>query len=543
MFSKDSLKSKFGSFVQKTTEVNRQFTESVSNRKINNTPVDTQNHTMDEVFCPFGAKQFVLTESTLIIDGMEYPYPCLTRINLINPPSNLTNGVAQTGYNGKIFNLAFGIGQGEQFLKMMDYANEQIDQAHGVTKDYKYLLNCGTNTKIEVYEDYLILHQYKEGVTAVVGNFTAGGSTGNIMMFSDIAVRLEQDNTGRTFIFLTSQGNTTQLPLTPEDEPKAQEIISYINSVKTEQSNAEPEFINEIWEPIVPSVREFPLGDKKVVVTAGMDAFNSYRNTFRDLAKKFSDAAKAEYFKRVKNLITYLEFFPKIYYKYIDALCTKAMDIFISEGIWTVTKESFEETHIQNYHEAIDEFEITIQSIELTLQKNVSSATRFTRFVPHLVGGGFGVKGAAKGILQAEAFNLVRDGVEKGLVKNASQISIPQQEELYGRIKPDNLFIHVYNDYWRIFISIVTELRNNGKDIWFPSDEQANRVKNIFTNMSNPNFPQNRKLEAFISILTTFPYSREYLKYMVNTYGENEQTTAIRNYFGYPNFDDPLLGM
>ncbi len=61
--------------------------------------------------------------------------------------------------------------------------------------------------------------------------------------------------------------------------------------------------------------------------------------------------------------------------------------------------------------------------------------------------------------------------------------------------------------------------------------------------MSNPNFPQNRKLEAFISILTTFPYSREYLKYMVNTYGENEQTTAIRNYFGYPNFDDPLLGM
>ena len=33
----------------------------------------------------------------------------------------------------------------------------------------------------------------------------------------------------------------------------------------------------------------------------------------------------------------------------------------------------------------------------------------------------------------------------------------------------------------------------------------------------------------------------EYMKYMIAEYGENEETTAIINYFGYTDFDNPRI--
>ena len=547
LFDKNSLLDKVNKATQKVAQVNQQITEDYTQKKLNETPVDTQGHTMYEVFMPsFGAgKKFVFTENSLIIGGVEYPYSALGNITQVNPPTAFTDGVAQTTVtaDGKELILGYNVGQSERFNKAMSYANEQIDQINGVTRDYKYQLNCGTDTKIEFYNDYLIFYRLKSGLTARLSNSLAGGTSGEVLMYSDIDIQLQNDDAGNTILAITKEQNTVTQPISADDVAKAQEIINFINQVKAEEASAEPEFTNELWKPIVASVREFPLGDKVLVVNESLDLFNSYRNTFRDIANDYSNAARAEYDKRVVNLMTYLEFFPKFYNKYLDALASKAMDILIAEGIYTATKETFIEKHLSNYHSAIDDFEVTLESINLTVQNNVSKVAAVTSFVPNLVGGGFGLKGAIKGIVKAEAFNLVRDGLERGLLNSVAQISQPQQAELFGRINPDGLFTDVYNDYWRVFLTIVEEFIANGRDVWMPSDEQSMRAKNIFSNMSNPNFPQDKKLEIFISILTTFPYSREYLQYMVNTYGDNEQTKAIRDYFGYTNFDDLRLGM
>lgn len=545
MFDKKGFMDKIGNAAKKAADLNQKVTQEFTDKKLNQMPEDTQGHTMYEAFMPsFGmGKKFVFTESTLILADKEYPYTSLTTINLVNPPTAFTDGVAQTTCDGTVLTLGYNVGQSDRFIKAMNYANEQIDKANGVTRAYKYLLNCGADTKIEVYDDYIMFYRLKGGVTAVIGNSIAGGTSGSVILFSDLAIELGQGADGNTVILLTVGQDTLSLPVSTEDVEKAQTIIAYIDSTKKAQESAAPEFENEAWEPITTSVREFPLGDKILRVSEEMDVFNSYRNVFRDLADRYSTAARAEYNKRVNSLSTYLDFFPKIYVKYLDALGMKAMDIFIAEGIYTTTKDSFLEQHVNEHHSAIDQLNITLESVELTVQKNVSKVATVTSFIPNLVGGGFGLKGALTGIAKAEAFNFVRDGVEAGLMNSVAQISMPQQEELFGRINPDNLFLFVYNDYWQVFLTIVNEFIANGKNVWLPSDEQAMRAKNIFSNMSNPNFPQDKKLEVFISILTTFPYSREYLQYMVNTYGDNEQTAAIRNYFGYSNFDDPKLGL
>ena len=59
--------------------------------------------------------------------------------------------------------------------------------------------------------------------------------------------------------------------------------------------------------------------------------------------------------------------------------------------------------------------------------------------------------------------------------------------------------------------------------------------------MSNPNFPQDKLLDVFLDILKTNPYKAEYHKFMISRFGENEETTAIKNYFGYTDFDHPRI--
>lgn len=526
LFDKNGVFDKFNKAAQKAAQFNQKFESQ---------PSDTQGHTMYETFNPsFGiGRKFTLTENSLIIGGVEYPYSSLTTIDQKHAPTNFTDGVAQTTTaEGKVLTLGYNIGQGERFIKAMAYANEQIDKAHGTKRDYKYILTGGTNSKIEVYDDYLILFQVAGGFGSILSNSFAGGTNGSIISFKDIDVELIVDNETSVFRITSSQGGV-DIPIDSNDQDKAKEIIDYINKVKNEQENAEPEFTNEKWEPINASGRIFPLCDKNVVISAEMDLYNTYRNTFKEIANTYSDAARKEYDSRVKNLMTYLEFFPTIYNKYLEALGTKAIDILISEGIYTITQDLFIDKHINRYHSAYDDFNVTVESIKLTTQKNVQRVANITSFVPNLVGGGFGLKGAVKGIAQAEAFNFVRDGLESGLLQSANQVSQPQQAELFARIKPDILFKHVYNDYWNVFLTIITEFISNGINVWLPSNSEANMASNVFKNLSNPNFPEDRKLEMFINILITYPYKREYIEFMVNTYGDNEQTKSIREYFGY----------
>ena len=81
-----------------------------------------------------------------------------------------------------------------------------------------------------------------------------------------------------------------------------------------------------------------------------MDIFNSYRLKFRELASACTDNARKEYDKKVQNLSTFLGFYPQIYRSHLNILIKQSMNILISEGIWTVTEDSFEQQHLTNFH-------------------------------------------------------------------------------------------------------------------------------------------------------------------------------------------------
>ena len=531
----------------------------------------TQPKQMYEEFIPtFGlGKRFVFTETTLIFGNEEYSYSQLSSIELLSTAeAPLSNGVASTvTESGITLTLGYNHKDNVRFAIAMSYANEQIDLIHGNTKNYKYLFQAHSGSKIEVYNDYLILYYVPlgsskgsesvntisnsfgmsgkgisgklagglgnvfDGIASVgtgLKNTMKGGATGNIIMFEDLTVQI---NTDSLII------NEYSLPLNSQNFERAKEIVDYIEeSKKLEKSDTQAQ--SELWESIIGVAKTFSLFGEVVDVAEKLDVFNSYRLTFREMAFKNADKAISEYKSRIRDFITFIEFYPKIYIENLEPLIRRAIDILVSEEVWTVTYDSFLEQHLADFHFAFDAYETTLESVALTSEANQERTAGFMSLVPNLVGGGFGLKGAIKGIATATAFNVVRDGIENSAVKNAANIKPVQQIELYQRINCEIVFEQIFADYWNVFLSLVWTLNQNGHDIWWQTDEVDQQAKNVFQNLSNPNFPQDKVLKALIGLLELNPYNPQYYDFAISRFGESDEVAELKEYFGY-NCTDP----
>lgn len=513
---------------------------------------NTQQYKMYEQFSPsLGiGRKFVFTDKSLIYGNTEYLYSELSNINLLVVPTNaIGNGTANVVAKGKTLVLAYDFSQKERFLKAVEYANEQIDSAQGKSKKYKYVIKDSNGSRIEVFEDYLIFYHLPYGFTKMISNTMSGGIQKSIISFSDITdiiftepTELNEGNIKFTYKYNNQEVTSNSFPVSNDNLEIAKEILDFIESNRNKTNEFEEEHYNEndYFEPVKGESKTFPFCGKTLTINANVDVLNTYRLKYRALAMKYADKFEKKYNLRISDLDTFIEFFPKIYYSNLDYLLKISMDIFVSEGVWTVTYDSFKEKHINDFHLGIDDYNAMVKSIKVTEQNNQNAVKGAMGFVPHLRGGGFGLKGAMKGIATATAFNVARDAIESSAMKTTN-LKPNQKNELYNRINFQNLFYRVFLDYWQVYLSLAIILKNNGKDIWFPSKESTQQASNIFQNLSNPRFPQERLAEVFLQILSTNPYKIEYHKFMVSKFNENNEASDIANYFGYTDFNNPRI--
>lgn len=283
---------------------------------------------------------------------------------------------------------------------------------------------------------------------------------------------------------------------------------------------------------IIPAVKKFSILNKTLEIPGDLDLFNSYRLIFRELANQYTKELEMEYNNNIQNLDAFLSEFPHLYNNKIEPLIKKSVDILISEGIWTVTYDSFLEQHLSDFHLAMDDYTVMVNNFNSALEANQQKKASMWGYVPSLIGGGFGIVGALKGIATATAYNLIRDGIEANSLKNAN-VKPEQRNEIYKLLNTSILFDRVFADYWNVFLSLVWILRQNGKNIWWPTTDAAVQASNIFTNLSNPNFPQDKIIDAMIQILQITPYNEEYYNFLIDKFGETSKIIELKKYFGY----------
>lgn len=273
----------------------------------------------------------------------------------------------------------------------------------------------------------------------------------------------------------------------------------------------------------------FPLNGKELHITADMDAFNEYRLNFRNMAKLCADTAAREYTAKVNNLESFIDYFPDIYSKYLDVMGDKAIDILISESIFSITRDEFLDQHKADFHLAIDDMEVMAESIQLTVQQNRAFSGAIQSFASKYLSEKVGIS--------EDTINSFADGM---LDEAAQHLNDAQKAELYGRIKPHILFARVFYDYWNVFLSLVNLLRSFGHNLWWPDNVVFENSKNIFKNISNPNFPQDKVCDVLFDIIHASPYNAKYYEFMQTKFGDTEEVANIRTYFGFPDFGEDI---
>lgn len=469
--------------------------------------------------------------------GDKVPYSEIRTINVTHVTNNnLTNGTAQaTLMSGKTMTFAVKTADMAPFLQAVGYANDKINQMHSGESGYRYGIQGNDGTAIEIYEEYMIIKTVDGGLVSKTSKDAISFNKIETAMTASLS---EQDVSFTIKIIGMEQ--PIQLAVPSYYGQKVLDTVSFILQRKEELHKEAEETINEApvaWQSFSGEEKQFPLNGATLKVPAEMDLFNSYRLKFREAANEYAALAKEQYKKKVRDFDTFLMFFMEIYVPYLDKILQGGVDILIAESIWTETLDSFRTKHTNDYHMAIDDYNAMKSSLSLTDQNNQQAVDTVSGAVPTLRGGGFGFKGAMKGIAKAEAFNLVR-GMAVGAIKNATQVTPAQKAEIYGRINVDNLFNRVFIDYWNVYLTLVSCLNANGKSIWLPNSTAVTQAQNIAQNLSNPNFPQEQATNVTIQILTTCPYKVDFQKLLVNKFGQTDEVSAINNYFGYSAFDD-----
>ena len=235
---------------------------------------------------------------------------------------------------------------------------------------------------------------------------------------------------------------------------------------------------------VVGTRKSFPLFQYSLIISPDKDVFNTYRLKFRELAIKYANKFIREYGLLIVSYESFIQFFPAVYFSNMEYLIHAALDCLNAENVRMQTFDSFYRQHKSNYHAALD------------------------------------------------FYNSV----------NAKGMSFPAQRvNLFRSLVPSALFHNVYLDYWQVFLTLISHLRANGKNIWWGTNAMASRANALLNNLSDPRFPREYANSLVFQILGLYPYSKPLFYRMTRMYGDTQEIAAIRQYFGYTDMSNPRI--
>ena len=210
----------------------------------------------------------------------------------------------------------------------------------------------------------------------------------------------------------------------------------------------------------------FYIGDSSIEILGNIEVYNEI---WKKLLYK-SQEEIAAYKKFYDDEINIDEIIKKGYVKgiqSIDNVFLSFADLFINEGYFDFSAEYLKnnqkyQTVIQDFQEAFDDIEKKVDSLDnyekaKALEREMAKRNRYK-----IRGGGFGLAGAAKGIVQAEAINLTSGLVYSGfnLIGNFfTSMSVAEtKSDLYKKSK-DYLCMCLYKSMIAVMDILVDELK------------------------------------------------------------------------------------
>lgn len=284
----------------------------------------------------------------------------------------------------------------------------------------------------------------------------------------------------------------------------------------------------EQWIPLTGTVKEFKLDGQTISVSQNLDACIKYRKDFKTLAEYYTEQFKFKYQKCVEDFDTLIHYFSDMYLEGLMPMINRAYSLLLPFGIFSVSVETFTSKHTNTYNRAIAVYE-TMGNIEVKKNQKAKNIGSQVGNAIQLQGGGFGIKGAAKGIAQAEIFNLGM-GMFGKLVEQQNRMTQEEKAMVFAEFKEDILFKEVYSDYFNTFLTMVQILSKNGELHYIktiPDDE----FNTIIENLQNPMFPQDKVAPILAKLISSYPFEPICFEILQQKYGQSEEVIQIINYY------------
>ena len=253
-------------------------------------------------------------------------------------------------------------------------------------------------------------------------------------------------------------------------------------------------------------------------------------NTLRVAYGKKCNQAISSYlslYSRYKNIDDLIENGTNDVIRVISPFLDEAITNFVENDIYDLDLNLFLNNHYKVYFEThwLDEFSrIENQYSQIVLSKEQQDQYRSMRKANRgrIIGGGFGVEGAVKGIATAGAANMLTGLGHSifnsfGAAAESNKFEAKKRELFNNRETKKILVNAVANVVFCIHFAVVDVLVKNGKQIG--NESNPDKAKVLFSNLQRVD-DESKKTDIFIKALEASPYYEELYYYAIERYGD-----------------------
>lgn len=282
------------------------------------------------------------------------------------------------------------------------------------------------------------------------------------------------------------------------------------------------------WAPLSGEAREFSLNGNIITVPANLDACIQYRNGFKSSAKYYMERFAFKYQNCVQDYDTLIHYFKDLYFEGLRPMLNRAYSLLLPFGVFNTSLETFTNQHVNTYRKAVNSYE-TMVGIEASKNQAAQQAGNLVGGSVRMQGGGFGLKGAMKGIAQAEVFNAGM-GLLGKYVTNQTKMTPEEKANAFALFKHEVFFQEVYSDYFNTFLTLV-QILNENNELDGISTIIGSEYQTMMQNLQNPMFPQDKIVPAFVKLISTYPFAPATFNLLQEKVGQTSEVNQIVSYF------------
>lgn len=272
---------------------------------------------------------------------------------------------------------------------------------------------------------------------------------------------------------------------------------------------------------------------------------------FNDLAVRRAKAHTAAFNSNYKDLDTFISKSNKIVGGIYEEFYQKALDYLKAQGIFSydlgqVARAS--EKYVFVWEELYQSIYADYANLEKSASREIAQRERQKENRGRVVGGGFGLKGAVKGMMTAGAINAATGAAYSAVngVGNAVTnlgLSIEKNFVIKDSAMRTNIENAIIYDCTHIFWGLV-ELYNKARPndpLPIYSDEDYHNAGNIYDSIRGKDIPSNRLAAAVLEMLQTYPISIDFYRLAVESFPDEEDALrALAGKCGGPSSEETV---